>query len=79
MISSENSNDALRESLLWRKMSRIIMLLAERLDIDPIRALTIFYDTEVCRMLHDRRYGLHCYSDAYIVDEVILELQRKQG
>lgn len=30
-------------------------------------------------MIHDPRYGLHLMSDAYVVDEIMLELQRKQG
>jgi len=68
----------MNEILLWRKIARIILLLAERLDINPERALGIFYDSNVCTMLHNPRYGLHLMSDAYIVDEIMLELQQKQ-
>lgn len=68
----------MNEILLWRKIARIILLLAERLDIKPERALGIFYDSDVCTMLHNPRYGLHLMSDAYIVDEIMLELQQKQ-
>lgn len=68
----------MNEILLWRKIARIILLLAERLDIKPERALGIFYDSDVCTMLHTPRYGLHLMSDAYIVDEIMLELQQKQ-
>lgn len=68
----------MNEILLWRKITRIILLLAERLDIKPERALGIFYDSDVCTMLHNPRYGLHLMSDAYIVDEIMLELQQKQ-
>ena len=35
----------MREQVLWRKVARIIMRLAERLQISPERALAIFYDT----------------------------------
>lgn len=69
----------MNEILLWRKIARIIMMLAERLNIEPERALGIFYDSDVCTMIHDTRYGLHLMSDAYVVDEIMLELQRKQG
>lgn len=55
------------------------MMLAERLEIEPERALGVFYDSDVCTMIHDPRYGLHLMSDAYVVDEIMLELQRKQG
>lgn len=69
----------LNDLLLWRKIARIIILLAERLNISPERALDVFYETEVCSMLHEERYKLYLYSDLYIVDEIMLELQRKQG
>lgn len=67
------------DQVLWRKISRIIMLLASRLDITPERALGIFYGTEVCSMLHDPRYGLYLMSDLYIINDVLRELREKQG
>lgn len=63
---------------LHRKIARVIMLLAKRLEIDPLRAMDIFYRTDVCNQLHNQQYGLHCFSDAYIVDEIFLEMQGKQ-
>ena len=69
----------MKDYLLWRKMSRVIILLSEQLHVAPERALAIFYDSNVCTLLHDSASGLECLSDAYIVDEIILELQRKQG
>lgn len=68
----------MRDQVLWRKISRIIMLLSSQLEISPERALNLFYDTEVCTMLHDSRYGLHLMSDAYIVNDVLRELQDNQ-
>lgn len=67
----------MKDFLLWNKISRIIILLAERLDISPIRALNIFYNSEACKFLHDPHYGLHLMSDAYIVDDILQELQTK--
>lgn len=32
----------MKDLLLWNKISRIVMLLAECLDISPVRALDIF-------------------------------------
>ena len=40
--------------------------------------LAIFYDSEVCRMLHDKDLGLHLMSDTYIVSDLIEELRQKQ-
>lgn len=64
--------------LLWNKIARIIMQLAETLDISTDRALQIFYDSDVCRFLHDPDMGLHLMSDTYIVDTLIEELRNKQ-
>ena len=40
--------------------------------------LAIFYNSEVCRMLHDPDLGLHLMSDTYIVNDLIEELRQKQ-
>ena len=67
----------MREQVLWRKVARIIMRLAERLQISPERALAIFYDTRTCSMLHDSKYGLHLMSD-YILNDLLNELRDRQ-
>ena len=54
--------------LLWNKIARIIKQLADTLHISTDRALQIFYDSDVCRMLHDKELGLHLMSDTYIVN-----------
>lgn len=64
--------------LLWNKIARIIAQLADTLHISTDRALQIFYDSEVCQMLHDKELGLHLMSDTYIVNDLIEELRRKQ-
>ena len=64
--------------LLWNKIARIILHLSERLQISTDRALQIFYDSDVCQMLHDPDLGLHLMSDTYIVNDLIEELRRKQ-
>lgn len=65
----------MRDSVLWRKQSRIIMLLAEALQIDAERALDIFYSTKVYQQLSDPKYGLQLMSDGYIMEELIKELR----
>ena len=64
--------------LLWNKIARIIAQLADTLNISTDRALAIFYESEVCRMLHAETYGLHLMSDTYIVNDLIDELRSKQ-
>ena len=65
----------MRDTVLWRKQSRIIMLLADRLQIDAERALALFYSTKVYQQLVEPKYGLQLMSDDYILDEVIDELR----
>ena len=64
--------------LLWNKIARIIAQLAYTLHISTDRALQIFYDSDVCPMLHDKELGLHLMSDTYIVNDLIEELRGKQ-
>lgn len=64
--------------LLWNKIARVIAQLADILKIDNNRAIALFYDSDVCKMLHDEKYGLHLMSDTYIVNDLIAELRNKQ-
>lgn len=48
----------MRDNVLWCKQSRIIMLLADALQIDAERALDLFYTTKVYQQLSDPKYGL---------------------
>ena len=65
----------MRDTVLWRKQSRIIMLLADKLRIDAERALALFYSTRVYQQLSDPKYGLQLMSDGYILEEIIDELR----
>ena len=64
--------------LLWNKIARFIAQLANTLKVSNDRALTIFYDSNVCEMLHNPEFGLHLMSNTYIVNELIEELRMKQ-
>lgn len=68
----------MRDNVLWRKQSRIIMLLADALQIDAERALDLFYTTKTYQQLSDPKYGLQLMSDDYILEEVIEELRDLQ-
>lgn len=67
----------LSDLLMWNKIGRIVMRLSERLKISPLRALDVFYTSKVCDRLHDPGTELYIFSDAYIVDEIILEIQNR--
>lgn len=65
----------MNEILLWRKTVRVIMSLAQRLGIDASEALDLFYASRTCALLHEPKSGLQLMSDAYVTDEIIMELQ----
>ena len=48
----------MRDNVLWRKQSHIIMMLAESLQIDVERALDLFYSTKTYQQLATPKYGL---------------------
>lgn len=64
----------MRDTVLWRKQSHIIMMLAESLQIDAERALDLFYSTKTYQQLSDPKYGLQLMSDQYILDDIMLEI-----
>ena len=69
----------MRDSVLWRKQSRIIMMLAETLHIDAERALNLFYTTKVYLQLSDPKYGLQLMSDDYILELHRVVFQAEDG
>lgn len=76
-IGKEERSNML-DFLLWNKIARVIAQLANTLNVSNDRALAIFYDSEVCKMLHNPELGLHLMSDTYIVNDLIEELRMKQ-
>lgn len=65
----------MRDNVLWRKQSSIIMMLAKILTISPERALDLFYSTETYRQLSDPKTGLQLMSDGYVVENTLNELR----
>lgn len=61
--------------LLQKKYARIIMLLAEKQGISVEEALKIFYESDVYQMLSIGEADLHCRSDYYILDEILIETE----
>lgn len=64
----------MRDSVLWRKQSRIVMLLAEELSISPEQALDLYYKSNISRQLSDPRTGLQLMSDQYILEDLLAEI-----
>ena len=67
-----------QEIILSNRIGSIAMELSRLLDIEPVKALELFYESQTCADLHDKSTGLYLYSDLYIVDEFIQEKQNLQ-
>ena len=43
------------------------------MNIEPLKALELFYASKTCEDLHNKDTGLYLYGDLYVVDEFLLE------
>lgn len=65
----------MRDNVLWRKIARIVLLIAKEYNISEEQALEQFYHSRVYEMLKDPRYGFQLMSDGYILEEYVSEIQ----
>ena len=65
----------MRDSVLWRKQSRIVMLLAKERNITPEQALDIYYSSRTAQLLSDPNTGLQLMSDQYVLEDLLKELE----
>lgn len=65
----------MKDYILYRKIARIIIQLADELQISPKRAMLLFYRSQVGRQLHDPQYGYQLMSDTYIVNDIKAEIR----
>ncbi|MBP3227276.1 MAG: DUF3791 domain-containing protein [Bacteroidaceae bacterium] len=56
------------------KYARLIDQLAKRLGVSTEEAMGVFYHTQTFQMIQQGVADLHCRSDRYLVDELLLEL-----
>lgn len=69
----------IKDIIQWQRIGCIAVRLSERLNVSPEDAFDIFYESDTCRHFHDPATGLYLFGDLYVVDEVMRELQEKQG
>ena len=68
----------MRDSVLWRKQSRIVMLLAKEKNITPEQALDIYYSSRTAQLLSDSNTGLQLMSDQYVLEDLLEELEKRE-
>ena len=62
-----------QEIIICNRIGAISVELSKRLNIEPVRALQMFYESRTCADLHDKSTGLYLYGDLYVADEFIRE------
>lgn len=68
----------MRDSVLWRKQSRIVMMLAKEKNITPEQALDLYYSSRTAQLLSDPDTGLQLMSDQYVMEDLLEELSSSQ-
>ena len=60
-------------TLLQMKYARIISLLAKKTNVAGEKAMELFYKSNTYMLMSKGISDFHCLSDAYLVDEILLE------
>ena len=61
--------------MLQKKYARVVEAFAEKSRLTLDAALDFFYRSETYRLISEGVSDLRCMSDAYLVDELIVEYQ----
>lgn len=64
--------------LLQHKYARIVKLFAEQTGLTYEQALDFFYNSTTFDLISEGVADMHCFSDEYLVDELLLE-RKKTG
>ena len=67
----------MRDQVFWRKTARIIGILADKLNISQERAMDLVYNSDTYALLTNPDSGLYLMSDAFIVEDLMREMQDK--
>lgn len=60
-------------SILQMKYARIVRLFAEQARLSYEEALGRFYDSKTYDLISNGIADMHCFSDEYLADELLLE------
>ena len=61
------------KTLLQMKYARIINLISEKADVPKEKAMDLFYNSKTYMLISKGISDLHCLSDAYLAEEILLE------
>ena len=64
--------------LLQKKYARVVSLFAEKRQLTLEEALDFFYHSFVYQLVSEGCADMHCRSDAYLAEELVLEYDAKE-
>ena len=67
------------KTILQMKYARIVKLFAEKAHWTYEDALGFFYDSVTYHLISEGTADMHCLSDEYLADELLLELQKQSS
>ena len=73
-IEDPVKSPVIQEIIMSNRIGAISVELAKRLNIEPVKALQLFYESQTCADLHDKSTGLYLYGDLYVADEFMREI-----
>lgn len=65
----------IQEIIMSNRIGAISMELAKWLNIEPVKVLQLFYESQTCANLHDKSTGLYLYGDLYVADKFMREME----
>ena len=67
------------KTILQMKYARIVKLFADHLHISYEDALDFFYNSDTFILRRAGMGAMHCLSDEYLADELLIEWQAKEN
>lgn len=64
--------------LLQKKYARVVSLFAAKSELPLDEALDFFYHCSVYQLMSEGQSDMHCMSDEYLAQELLLEYQSKE-
>lgn len=72
------NDEELDRIVLQAKYARIIRLVAQKMGITYEKAMDLFYRSVTFQLISGKVADLHCRSDEYLRDELIIELSASE-
>ena len=67
------------KTILQMKYARIVGIFAKNTGLSLEDALSFFYDSDTYMLISEGVADMHCRSDEYLADELMIEYKEKEG